>query len=124
VGPSWLERTFPFWVAGILDRLVLVVLPVATLLLPLFGLVLPLMDRRHRRRIARSYERLREAAIRGDSSSPEVVADAIESVRRLRRRVVEETDVPLMHFGDVFHLTMHIDLVLEQLERRRSEPDL
>jgi uncharacterized protein len=120
VGPSWLERTFPFWVAGILDRLVLVVLPVATLLLPLFGLVLPLMDRRHRRRIARSYERLREAAIRGDSSSPEVVADAIESVRRLRRQVVEETEVPLMHFGDVFHLRMHIDLVLEQLERRRS----
>ena len=24
-----------------------------------------------------------------------------------------------MYFGDVFHLTMHIDLVLERLERRR-----
>ena len=120
VGPSWLERTFPFWVAGLLDRLVLAVLPVATLLLPLFGLVLPLLDRRHRRRIARHYERLRELAVRGDSPSSELVAAAIESVRRLRRQVVEETDVPLMYFGDVFHLTMHIDLVLERLERRRS----
>lgn len=26
-GPSWLERTFPFWVAGLLDRLVLVSCP-------------------------------------------------------------------------------------------------
>jgi hypothetical protein len=120
VGPSWLERTFPFWVAGILDRLVFVVLPVATLLLPLFGLVLPLLDRRHRGRIARYYERLRELAIAGDSPSSEVVVAAIDSVRALRLQVVEDADVPIMYLGDVFHLTMHIDAVLEQLERRRS----
>src|SRR6185436_13019841 len=33
-GPSWLERTFPFWMAGLLDRLVLIALPVVTLLFP------------------------------------------------------------------------------------------
>jgi TRAP-type uncharacterized transport system substrate-binding protein len=120
VGPSWLERTFPFWVAGLLDRLVLMILPVATLLLPLFGLVLPLLDRRQRRRIAGLYERLREAAIRGESSSLEAVEAEIRFVRDLRRRVVEETDVPVMYVGEVFHLTMHIDLVLERLVRRRA----
>jgi hypothetical protein len=120
VGPSWLERTVPFWLAGILDRLVLIFLPVVTLLFPLFGLVLPLMDRRQRRRIARRYERLRESAIRGESSSPVAVDAEIESLRNLRREVVEETDVPLMYFGELFHLTMHIDLVLERLEQRRA----
>jgi TRAP-type uncharacterized transport system substrate-binding protein len=120
VGPSWLERTFPFWVAGVLDRLVLVVLPVATLLLPLFGLVLPLLDRRHRRRIAAHYERLRKAAIRVESSSRDTVEAELQSLRELRRQVVEETDVPQMYVGEVFHLTMHIDLVLERLDRRRK----
>jgi hypothetical protein len=91
-----------------------------TLLFPLFGLVLPLMDRRQRRRIARRYERLRESAIRGESSSPVAVDAEIESLRNLRREVVEETDVPLMYFGELFHLTMHIDLVLERLEQRRA----
>lgn len=119
-GPSWLERTFPFWVAGLLDRLVLVVLPVMTLLFPLFGLVLPLMDRRHRRRIARRYEALRESAIRGESSSPTAVQGEIESLRALRSEVVEETGVPVMYFGEIFHLTMHIDLAIERLERRRE----
>jgi NMT1 family protein len=41
----WRQPTFPFWLAGILDRLVLIVLPVATLLLPLFGVVLPMVER-------------------------------------------------------------------------------
>jgi len=118
-GPSWLERTFPFWVAGLLDRFVLLILPVVTLLFPLFGLVLPLMDRRQRGRIARRYERLRQAAIRGESSSPAALEREIESLRALRGEVVEEMDVAVMYFGEIFHLTMHIDLVIERLERRR-----
>jgi uncharacterized protein len=120
VGPSWLERTVPFWLAGILDRLILIFLPVATLLFPLFGLVLPLLDRRQRRRIARRYERLRESEIRGVAASPTGLDAEIESLRNLRREVVEEMDMPLMYFGELFHLTMHLDLVLDRLERRRA----
>ena len=119
-GPSWLERTFPFWVAGMLDRLVLMVLPVATLLLPLFGLVLPLLDRRQRRRIARGYELLRQSLARGESSSLPAVEAEIAFLRNLRRKVVEETDVALMYFAELFQLTLHIDLALERLERRRA----
>jgi len=120
VGPSWLERTFPFWMAGLLDRLVLVVLPLVTLF-PLLGVTLSLLDRRHRHRIARRYEILRESAIRCESSSSLAAVEAeVESLRKLRRDAVEETNVPLMYFGELFHLTMHIDLVLERLERRRQ----
>jgi TRAP transporter TAXI family solute receptor len=118
-GPSWLERTFPFWVAGILDRSVLMILPGITLMLPLFGLVLPLLDRRHRRRLARRYRLLRESWLRGESPSPEAVHAEIQYLKELRRTVIEDADVPPMYFGEVFHLTMHIDLVLERLERGR-----
>ena len=40
-GRSWLERRFPFWLAGILDRLLLIVLPALTVMLPV------VFDRRH-----------------------------------------------------------------------------
>jgi TRAP-type uncharacterized transport system substrate-binding protein len=119
-GPSWLERTFPFWVAGMLDRLVLMILPVATLLLPLFGLVLPILDRRQRRRIARGYELLRQSLARGESSSLPAVEAEIAFLRELRRKVVEETDVALMYFAELFQLTLHVDLAIERLERRRA----
>ena len=119
-GPSWLERTVRL--AGILDRSILVLLPVVTLMFPLFGLVLPLLDRRHRRRIARRYERLRDSCLRGASSAPDAVKAEIDYLRALRREVLEDTDVPPMYFGEVFHLTMHIDQVLEQQERRLTHP--
>jgi len=121
VGPSWLERTFPFWLAGLLDRLVLVFLPLAALPFPLFGLLLPLLDRRQRRRIALRYEQLRECAIRTESCAPATLEAEIEGLRSLRREVLEETDVSRMYFGELFHLTMHIDATLDRLERRRAE---
>jgi uncharacterized protein len=96
-----------------------VILPVITLMLPLFGLVLPLLDRRHRRRLARRYQLLRESLLRGESPSPDAVHTEMQYLKELRRTVVEDTDVPPMYFGEIFHLTMHIDLVLERLERRR-----
>jgi len=39
----------------------------------------------------------------------------------LRRQVIDETEVPLKYSGEIFHLTMHIDLLLERFERRRRE---
>jgi hypothetical protein len=97
-----------------------VILPAITLLLPLFGLVLPLLDRRHRRRLARRYQLLRESSLRCESPSPEAVQKEIQYLKELRRTVIEDTDVPPMHFGEIFHLTMHIDLLLERLERRHA----
>ena len=63
---------------------------------------------------------MRESAIRGDAAAPAAVEAEIQSLRNLRREVVEEMDVSLMYFGELFHLTMHIDLVLERLEQRRA----
>ncbi len=49
-GPPWLERMVPFWVAGLLDRLLFIVVPAATILFPVWGYLVPLVDQRHRRR--------------------------------------------------------------------------
>jgi len=120
-GPSWLERTFPFWLAGLLDRTVLVILPAVTLLFPLLGWLRPTVENMYRRRIARRYVVLRESEERGETLSAEELKSEIDRLLVLRRQVIDETEVPLKYSGEIFHLTMHIDLLLERFERRRRE---
>src|SRR5213594_383497 len=120
-GPSWLERTFPFWLAGLLDRTVLVILPAVTLLFPLLGWLRPTVENMYRRRIARRYVVLRESEERGEPLSAEELKSEIDRLRVLRRQVIDETEVPLKYSGEIFHLTMHIDLLLERFARRQRE---
>src|SRR5256886_1343503 len=63
-GPPWLERILPFWVAGIVDRLVIILLPVVTLLVPITVVGATLLDRHVRRRIGRWYRPLRDPQLR------------------------------------------------------------
>ena len=119
-GPSWLERTFPFWMAGLLDRLVLIVLPVVTLLFPLFGWLMPMFERQRRARIARWYGALRAAEHRSANAEGPGLETEIARVRDIRRRVAELRDTPVLHLGELYHLLMHIDRALDGLERRRA----
>ena len=119
-GPSWLERTFPFWVAGLLDRFLLIVLPVLTLLFPLFGWVMPMLERQKRARIARWYGALRAAEQRSASADGPALDTEMARLRDIRRRVAELHDTPVLHLGELYHLLMHIDRALERLERRRA----
>src|SRR5881397_2007742 len=116
-----LERAVPFWLAGLLDRTVLVILPAVTLLFPLLGWLRPTVENMYRRRIARRYVVLRESEERGETLSAEELKSEIDRLRVLRRQVIDETDVPLKYSGEIFHLTMHTDLLLERFERRRRE---
>ena len=122
-GPSWLERRFPFWVAGLLDRTVLVLLPLVTLLPPFLGFVLPMLDRRQRARIARWYAALRDAELRCASPDRLAVDGEIARLREIRRDVGDLRDTPALHLAELYHLKMHVDLVLTRLERRRAELD-
>ena len=120
-GPSWLERHVPLWLAGIFTRLLLVIIPVATLLLPVFGLVLPRIVEAHQRaRLHRRYVAMRECMVPDEGASPEMVDEAIARLRRLRRQLLANADVAPNDFGDLFHLAMHLDTVLDRLEERRT----
>jgi uncharacterized protein len=120
-GPSWLERRVPFWLAGLLDRTLLVLLPVFTLLFPFFGWILPMLDRRHRSRIAHWYRALDEAERRCASPVRAVVEGEIARLRGIQHEVAELRDTPLLHLGELYALRMHVDLAIERLARRRAE---
>jgi TRAP transporter TAXI family solute receptor len=118
-GPSWLERRLPFRIAGLVDRLVLVLLPVLALLPAFFRGVLPVLERRGRSRIMSFYPRLREVDREADFLSLEAVEDEIVRLQAIDQEVMER-HVADRFLCDLYNLRAHIALVLARLEARRQ----
>ena len=116
-GPSFLYRVLPFWAAAVADRLKILLLPLITLLFPLFKVTPPLYRWRVRSKIYRWYKRIREAdhhitvAPPGSDLSP-VVAE-LEAVQR----EVEGVRVPASYMGEYYTLCAHLDWVLQRARR-------
>jgi TRAP transporter TAXI family solute receptor len=117
-GPSWLERRLPFRIAGLVDRLVLVLLPALALLPAFFRGVLPVLERHGRNRIMSFYPRLREVDREADFLSLEAVEDEIVRLQAIDQEVTER-NVADRFLCDLYNLRAHIALVLGRLEARR-----
>lgn len=118
-GPSWLERRLPFRIAGLVDRLVLILLPVMAILPAFFGGVLPMLERRGRNRILSFYPRLREVEREADILPLASVEEEIVRLQAIDHEVAER-HVPDRFLCDFYNLRAHIALVLGRLEARRQ----
>lgn len=114
-GPTFLNRYLPFRVASWIDRLKILILPLLTLLIPLFRLAPPLYTWRIRKRIYRWYQVLREIEQPGAGTLP---ADSgkslLERLDDLEKEVIE-IEVPLGFMDQVYHLRAHIELMRKRL---------
>jgi len=118
-GPPWLERILPFWVAGIVDRLVIIMLPVVTMLVPLTVVGIALFDRHVRRRIGRWYRTLRDLELRLDALLPDRLDTEIEHLRAVEAQITRRTWLPLEYMKQLYDLKVHIDMIRIRLEERR-----
>lgn len=116
-GDTWLERTLPFSIATNIKRLIILILPLLTLLIPLVKGALPLYRWRIRFKIFRWYEVLKEIDARISQLSKTEIEEEIVHVTNLLNEVNEQTNVPLSYMGEYYDLQLHINLVLEKLER-------
>jgi TRAP-type uncharacterized transport system substrate-binding protein len=117
-GPPWLERILPFWVAGIVDRLVLILLPFISLLVPFAMVGNLLMDRQLRRYIGRWYRTLREVEARADTLPPEEVKPEIDRLRALEAEIMRRPRLPLDHLKEVYEIKLHLGMLVSRLEAR------
>jgi len=114
-GPSFLKRFLPFWLATTLERLLVLVLPVAGLLIPMVRL-LPLVYRwRIKRRLLYWYARLK--ALEGQLSG-----DPAGGTLSFQRSEIERIDsavslipVPLGFSEEYYNLRKAIDLVRQRI---------
>lgn len=121
-GPGFLRRYLPFWAATLLERSLIVLIPLLTLLLPFLRILPPAIDWRIRSRAFRWYRELRaieHEATHAESAPREALharLDALEA--RLR-----ELKMPLSRNNLVYDLRQHLELVRAKLEAARpGEP--
>jgi len=121
-GKGFLYRTFPFWVASLIARVVAVLVPVILLLIPAFRIVPALYRWRMTSRIYRWYGALQR--LERDALRPDVDAGRRQELMRQLdqiERAVVKIVVPAA-FGDLFYgLRGHIASVRQSL---RSESAL
>jgi len=116
-GKPLLQRYLPFWVANLVDRMLVYLIPLVAVLVPALRFLPDLLAYKPRSRIAHLYGRLRAlesemAAARDASQVSAFVArlDEIESE-------VTQTKLPVGYSHDVYALRAAIDLVRERVGR-------
>jgi TRAP transporter TAXI family solute receptor len=115
-GLPFMMRYLPFWAASLIDRLIILVIPMLALLIPLFRTAPPLYRWRTRRKIFRWYKHLREYDQRIRSGA---IHDTIEEdIRRLHdlQDEILRVQVPLSYSDELYDLHLHIDWVIRRLE--------
>ena len=119
-GPSFLYRWLPYRTAVLLDRLKVLALPFAALLLPLFKIGPPLYQWRVRSRIYRWYADVRAI---DTQLLAEPTADRESILHQLQEleREVASISVPLAYTGELYHLRLHIRLLQERLSTRGAQ---
>lgn len=117
VGPPFLQRYLSFWIAILVSRVTMLLLPMVAVVLPLFKLM-PLIYRwRMRSKIYRWYSKLRtfdpqrhKEEATGRLQEYLVKLDGIEEK-------VSNISVPLSYSEELYHLRMHIDLLRSKLKQ-------
>lgn len=114
-GPNFLQRFLPFWLADMINRMVVMLIPLLGVMLPLLKIASPVYRWRTRSKIYRWYKSLRkteETAMAGDSD----LKEALASLERIDAEV-KKTQVPLSYADELYSLRRHIQLIKEHLQK-------
>jgi hypothetical protein len=110
-GPSFLYHYLPFWVAAVLERLIIVMLPLAVILVPLFNYLPQFLQWRVRSRIYRWYGEL--SLLEKDVQTRKGDLPVEQWLKDLDRieHAVEHIDTPDKFASEAYTLREHVGLV-------------
>ena len=121
-GPSFFQEHIGFWLASLIDRAKIMLVPLLILLIPLAKVAPPVYRWRIRSRIYRWYALLRgiDQALRdGDKDELQKIAEKLSGIER----ELTEVNVPLSYMEEFYHLRLHIDLVKRQVAERQADSE-
>ena len=115
-----LDRYLPYWLADMIVRLSILLLPLVTLMIPLMRIVPPLYKWRMRSRIVRWYKDMVkiEEQVR-DAETPDERKAAMERLEEIDEDV-SEVKVPVGYRDMHYTLRFHIDLLRGMLQRKEE----
>ncbi len=119
-GPSYLQTVLPFWIADLLNRAFILILPVIGIIFPLIRVVPIVYNWRMRRRILHWYHVLKEL----ENSLPKTAGlELIESKEQELERIeesVQKMSVPIHFSADLYNLRDHVEFVKRRIEHLRE----
>ena len=115
-GPPVLQRVLPFWLASLVDRMKLMIIPLLVLLMPLIRLAPPLVRWRTRRKIYLWYVSLRQIDQKALEGMSAVEAQkSMDSLKTLEQQIAH-VGVPLSYMEEYYNLRLHLHLVRSRVE--------
>jgi TRAP transporter TAXI family solute receptor len=116
-GPPFLQRYLPFWLANLIERLAVLLLPLIAVVLPLFKVLPVVIQWRNKSRVFKWYGELKflEAQVAKNTNPAELERylarlDEIEDG-------VNQTRIGASYTDYIYNLRLHIELVRNRLHR-------
>ena len=117
-GPPLLQRYMPFWVANLFDRLWVVVVALAALIIPFSKVVPPLYVWRIKSRVYRWYGQLRSVEQALDEADgprrDQICAELLKRLEDIEERV-NRMSIPLAFADSLYGLRSHINFVRQRV---------
>ncbi|MFO8005420.1 TAXI family TRAP transporter solute-binding subunit [Thioalkalivibrio sp.] len=123
-GPNWLHRHLPFWAASLLDRVAILIIPLLTVIIPLFRIAPAALQWSVRRRIFRWYRQIR--VIDEEIVQRRVPRARLEGDLALLERLdqdVSATEVPLSYMEEFYNLRLHIAYMRQRVKDALAEAE-
>src|SRR6266446_6908880 len=122
-GPPFLHDYFPFWMAALLGKLMILLIPILGVLYPMMRFLPALYDWAMRSKVLRMYGELRlledeMAHARGSGGD---MREVITRLDRLEEQA-NHLRVPLAYASELYMLRNHIDLVREGARKHAEKP--
>jgi TRAP transporter TAXI family solute receptor len=117
-GPPFLHNYLPFWVAELIGKLIILLIPILGVLYPMMRFLPVLYDWTMRRKISRLYGELRFLeeeleTLSGNKNAAGKIATQLEQLEHQANRL----KVPVTYASMLYMLRLHIDLVRAGLTR-------
>jgi hypothetical protein len=118
-GVPFLYKYLPFWLANLVERLWVLLLPLVAIVLPVSKLVPPIYGWRIRSRVYRWYGELKflEQEVIGQPQ-PEQIPELLRRLDRIDEAVAH-INVPLAYANQLYTLKEHIRLVRREIEEQQ-----
>jgi len=114
-GPPFLQRYMPFWVANLIERLLVLLVPLIAVLIPVMRIMPAVYDWKVKRKVFRWYRELKAVEIEARSNPDKVDTAELLALLAEIEDGVDATQVPLTYWDYVYTLRGHIEMVRERL---------
>jgi TRAP transporter TAXI family solute receptor len=120
-GRPFLQGYLPFWIATLVEKMLVVLVPLAALLYPVFKLLPQTYDWMMQLRIRRLYDEIRSIESEMEAQGPEFDANALNAKLDQIDQRANHLQLPTVYASSLYTLRSHIDLVRTRLA---TSPDV